>query len=415
MVTVVASQAYSNLTILSDYLLMALKADFTVTSASTVLYDASSVTGSTSWRATGSGFVYVTQPPSNEEALFLGNIGFLEVRKSGAVAYTISGPLDWDLLAVTGLPDTGAPFFDGDDSFTGSNAGEFSSDAPGKNDLIYGFDGNDTISARGADDIVFGGRGADTIDGGDGSDLIAGDAGADAMKGGAGDDQIIVSGADGAGDTFNGGPGVDTLVISLATTQSGVLTNFDALASSIEILKGNGKPILGTSGANTIDLSGLTEISGVPAVDGGAGNDVLVGTGLAAVLLVGGEGDDTLSGGAGRDTLTGGGGVDSFLFDDALAKTNVDHIGDFVPGSDEIRLDRSFFKGLKLGDLKAKLLLVKKNADAARDKDDRLIYDTKTGEFRFDSDGKGGAKAKIIGILDGSPDKLGHSDIVIVA
>lgn len=61
------------------------------------------------------------------------------------------------------------------------------------------------------------------------------------------------------------------------------------------------------------------------------------------------------------------------------------------------------------------MLLAKKNADAAKDQDDRLIYDTKTGEFRFDSDGKGGAKAKIIGVLDGSPDKFAHSDIVIVA
>jgi Ca2+-binding RTX toxin-like protein len=394
---------------------MTLKADFTVTSASTVLYNASSVTGSTSWRATGSGFVYVAQPPSNEVALFVGNIGFLEVRKSGAVAYTISGPLDWDLLAVSGLPDTGAPFFDGDDSFTGSNAGQFSPDAPGKNDLINGFDGNDTISARGADDIVLGGRGADTIDGGDGNDFIAGDTGADAMKGGAGDDQIIVSGADGAGDTFDGGPGVDTLVISLATTQSGVLTNFDALASSIEILKGNGKAILGNAGANTIDLSGLTAISGVPAVDGGAGNDTLVGTSLAAVVLLGGEGDDTLSGGAGPDTLTGGGGVDTFLFDDAIARTNVDHLADFAPGLDAIRLDKSVFKGLKLGELKAKVLLARKNAEAAKDKDDRLIYDTRTGEFRFDPDGKGGSKAKIIGILDGSPDSLDASDIVVVA
>ena len=235
------------------------------------------------------------------------------------------------------------------------------------------------------------------------------------MRGGEGDDQFGVIGADGAGDTFDGGAGTDTLIMSQGVLTSGVLTNFNALVASIEVLKGNGLPILGTAGADIIDLSGLTSISGVPSVQGGGGDDVLVGTGLAAIVLVGGEGNDTLSGGAGLDTLNGGGGVDSFLFDDAIATSNVDHLVDFAPGLDEIRLDKSFFKGLKLGDLKAKMLLAKKNADAAKDKDDRLIYDTKTGEFRFDSDGKGGAKAKIIGILDGSPDKLAHSDIVIVA
>ncbi len=51
-------------------------------------------------------------------------------------------------------------------------------------------------------------------------------------------------------------------------------------------------------------------------------------------------------------------------------------------------------------------------ADKAKDKQDRLIYDTDSGELRFDKDGKG--KTKAVLIADGSPD-VAHSDILVVA
>jgi serralysin len=70
-----------------------------------------------------------------------------------------------------------------------------------------------------------------------------------------------------------------------------------------------------TSGA-----AGRDVLSGVENALGGAGNDYLLGNGLANALsggagadrLDGGAGDDTLEGAAGNDTLTGGAGNDLF-------------------------------------------------------------------------------------------------------
>lgn len=408
MTTVVSTAPFANQVVLADYLAVMLEADV-VTTSSTTSHEASSATLGIAFKATGTGFSYLL------DLLDGGTVTSIVVTKPVGVGYTVTGSFEWSLSLTNLTPaGTGAPFFNGNDTITGSESGEIT---PGANDLLSGYDGNDTIFGRGGIDFIQGGKGNDKLDGGDGNDTIFGDHGADAMNGGAGDDQLVVIGADGAGDTFQGGAGTDTLVISSAFAVSGVLTNFNALASSIEILKGNGLPILGTSGANSIDLSGLTVLSDVPYVDGGGGNDVITGTSLVDNDLRGGDGDDQLNGGTGIDSLSGGPGVDTFLFDDVIAKAKaaLDHIADFAAALDEIQLDRSFFKGLKIGDLRKKALLVKKNADQARDADDRLIYDPKSGEFYFDKDGKGGAKATAFAILDNSPNNLKASDIEIVA
>ena len=48
-------------------------------------------------------------------------------------------------------------------------------------------------------------------------------------------------------------------------------------------------------------------------IDGGNGNDVILGTGFNDTIT-GGAGDDTITGGLGQDVLTGGGGNDQFNF-----------------------------------------------------------------------------------------------------
>lgn len=66
------------------------------------------------------------------------------------------------------------------------------------------------------------------------------------------------------------------------------------------------------SGSDRVDLSGLT----VPAVvSAGGGNDVVIGTAVAD-LIMGDDGDDVLSGGAGSDRLIGMGGNDVLSGDD---------------------------------------------------------------------------------------------------
>ena len=73
---------------------------------------------------------------------------------------------------------------------------------------------------------------------------------------------------------------------------------------------GNNKELLGTTAANTFNLSGLTSVTGLTFVDGGAGNDVVVGTDSRSLDLRGGTGNDTLTAGDAGDKLTGGAGID---------------------------------------------------------------------------------------------------------
>jgi Ca2+-binding RTX toxin-like protein len=65
--------------------------------------------------------------------------------------------------------------------------------------------------------------------------------------------------------------------------------------------------ILGTSGADTFDETGSTEEY---YINGGRGNDTLIG-GVNRDFLVGGAGNDTLNGKAGNDSFIGGGGNDT--------------------------------------------------------------------------------------------------------
>ncbi|WP_349601045.1 cadherin-like domain-containing protein [Azospirillum argentinense] len=155
----------------------------------------------------------------------------------------------------------------------------------------YGGGGNDSLIGSGAllglaingrdgDDLILGSAFNDTLTGGNGSDtLIAGD----------GDDVLYIDADDAL---VSGGAGFDTVYVQ----GDGNLT-LDLTASGIErVFSGAGNDILTATGSVT-----LVEING------GAGNDLLVGSAFDDTLR-GDAGDDTLFGGAGNDVLVGGGG-----------------------------------------------------------------------------------------------------------
>ena len=80
-------------------------------------------------------------------------------------------------------------------------------------------------------------------------------------------------------------------------------------------------------------------------IDGGDGNDKVVGTSGADVLR-GGTGNDALTGGFGDDMLTGGRGYDRFTF---MSGFGHDIITDFEAGSrvgDVIAMDSTVFADL---------------------------------------------------------------------
>jgi len=201
--------------------------------------------------------------------------------------------------------------------------------------IVNGQGGDDVIVLRGGSDLSRGGEGDDTIDGGPGEDGISGDDGADLLEGGGADDDI----SDGPGnDVVLGGGGDDTL------DASGFDPDFGLLPSGADLLRGGP----GTDTVHywpratgvTVTLDGLAN-DGAPGeadnvggpggdvenVEGGFGDDVLVGARGANRLdglgggdtLEGGEGRDTLVGGAGEDVLLGGDGRDELFADDGEA------------------------------------------------------------------------------------------------
>ncbi|WP_409721956.1 calcium-binding protein [Pseudorhodoplanes sp.] len=194
-------------------------------------------------------------------------------------------------------------------------------DAPGV--TIFGSKQSDMVNAlnsvgtqpvpTGGADIIYGGKGDDFLSGLAGNDILNGDKGVDTLYGGDGDDILQVRGKEGINDVFLGGNGTDTLQF---VGKGGVtLAGFTATSSSIEILEGNGRGLVGTKQMDVFDLSGLSQIDSLPFVDGKGGNDILIGSNFDDVLR-GGKGDDVLDGRGGNDILDGGKGRNTYVFAD---------------------------------------------------------------------------------------------------
>jgi Ca2+-binding RTX toxin-like protein len=150
--------------------------------------------------------------------------------------------------------------------------------------------------------------------------------------------------------------------------------------------------------------------SGEDRVYGGADDDLLFGGSMSDALF-GGAGDDILAGGATRDTLTGGAGHDAFVFDaPRWSGGQRDRITDFVASDDRIRLDDAIFTQIgALGRLDADRFLL---GVAAQDAEDRIIYDKAEGVLSYDRDGRGGADAVMIAVLDAGT-VLTRFDIIV--
>ena len=219
-------------------------------------------------------------------------------------------------------------------------------------DVMRGLGGNDTIRGRGGNDSLSGGSGNDKVYGDGGDDKVSGDSGNDWVYGGFGNDRAY----GGAGnDKVYGNAGHDR--------------------------------VYGGSGHDT--------------VDGGSGNDWVYGD-SGNDKVYGGTGDDVVNGGAGNDRLYGGAGSDAFMFNTRLGtastdrKVNFDTVVDFNVKYDSFLLDNAIFRKLGSGTLANPTEL---NAEyfvtgsKAREQDDYLIYNKKTGVLSYDADGSGSKQA----------------------
>lgn len=151
----------------------------------------------------------------------------------------------------------------------------------------------------------------------------------------------------------------------------------------------------------TISVTDVYEEVYVPPTNV-ATNDVIRG-GKGRDYLSGGLGNDTLYGGLGNDTLTGGAGKDVFVFHSKPnSSTNRDKIVDFNVRNDSVWLDNAVFKKIGSGTLSSPKKLSKAYftvGDRAKDKNDYLVYNKKTGILSYDADGSGSGKAVQIAVL----------------
>jgi len=280
---------------------------------------------------------------------------------------TISGGVG--LAALVRLTLDGG---DGNDTLNGGNGA----------DTFIGGDGNDTIDGNGGNDTAFMGNGNDTFvwDPGDGSDIVEGQAGTDTLlfngapgaeifaassNGGrllftrnvgnivmdvddvenltldalGGIDTVTVNdlaptdvtnvnlnlGVNGAGDsstdavTINGTAGVDVMSIS-GSAGSVTLTSAAVTVAITNAEPAHDTLTINTSGGDDIvSASALANSSVILTVNGGADNDIIVGSqGNDTIngddgndVLFGGNGNDTITGGAGTDYIDGGAGTDT--------------------------------------------------------------------------------------------------------
>jgi len=197
-------------------------------------------------------------------------------------------------------------------------------------------------------------------------------------------------------------------------------TNF-TLANASLALFGDNSPGTASDGGSNILTGGserdlLMGLGGNDTLGGGAGSDVLIGGSGNDSIGGGTNGDDWLEGGAGVDRLAGGSGKDNFVFREA-GTANADTINDFVTNWDSIQLGGDTLSGLGAagrfasGDVR---FHSGAGVTTAHDADDRIIYNTTTGQLFYDADGIGGASAQLLANL-GAGKALTASDFVVFA
>lgn len=251
-----------------------------------------------------------------------------------------------------------------------------------------GGEGVDTLSGI---EYLTGSNFGDNLHGNDGFNLIvdnavSGAAGqTDSLFGYGGNDSILVTRAAAAVATnvnINGGDGADFLEV-----RSGTLSA--ALAANSAGLIGTTYAALGTTGTRYLD---------VVTLDGGAGNDRIVLTGVKSAVINAGSGNDTLSlsllGAAteSKHTVTLGAGADTIqLAGTGTVASTVEHgnvVTDFEVGNTGDRFEMTTF-------LNGSLTGYTANSDAFTSGHLNLVQSGTDLLLQVDRDAAGGANAPV--------------------
>lgn len=182
------------------------------------------------------------------------------------------------------------------------------------NDMAFGQSGNDTILGRGGFDMLFGGSNNDTLTGGDADDQVFGQSDADRMIWNPGDDTDLNEGGLGA-DTVevNGGNGDEVFT----TTANGTRVRFDRLNPApfaIDIGTSESLVVNANGGNDSFSATGNLAALIAITVDGGAGDDTLLGSN-GIDFLIGGDNNDFIDGQQSNDLILAGAGDDDIQWD----------------------------------------------------------------------------------------------------
>lgn len=314
----------------------------------------------------------------------IGFVGAAEVTvaDTGAALFSLSA------TAIARLADRGVDAIDATDNALTFTVAQFQALGPivlSGDDVVTLLSDKSYVLPDGVADLILI-KGACAGTGNSLDNTITGNSAANRLDGGLGADTMI------------GGAGNETYVVDHAG---------DKL---VEVASGGKADRAYTSASYTLPL----HVENLYAR--GTGALELTGTKLANVIS-GNAGDNLINGRCGSDLLIGGAGQDTFLFDTKLSKkNNFDEIADFNVKDDALWFDNAVFKKLGQGSesnpgkvSKAFFTI----GDEAKDANDYLIYNKKTGILFYDADGSGAGKAIEVVKLDKKL-KLAATDLFVV-
>jgi Ca2+-binding RTX toxin-like protein len=317
--------------------------------------------------------------------------------------------------------------------------------------FLSGLGGNDTLLGSAKDDTLLGGDGNDSLEGGQGVNTLDGGTGDDTLYGGRFGDSSETggAGADHFALDFGGtarvtdfSSGVDKIRLD-GNLFSSVGASGDYSAGDVRFYSAAGATaahdaddrfvydsstgnmyydadgtgagsaqFLGTlQGAPSIGATDVEVINGTSptptptpgtSLNGTNNADTLVG-GAGNDTIFGNSGNDWIEGRGGNDQLSGGSGQDSYVFRE-FGASNADTLLNFDSNWDAMRFDNAAFTALGAdghfvaGDAR---FFAAAGASAGHDADDRIVYNTSTGQLYYDADGAGGADAQLVATIQG--------------
>src|SRR5262249_49620701 len=140
--------------------------------------------------------------------------------------------------------------------------------------------------------------------------------------------------------------------------------------------------------------AGTTGDDAANALDGTNGADLIKGFGGNDTIFAN-SGNDRIESGAGNDTISGGSGQDQYVWHE-FGAANAD------TGWDSIQLDAAAFTQIgatgqfATNDVR---FYAAAGATGGHDADDRIVYNTTTGQLFYDADGNGPGAAQLIATL----------------